>query len=127
MKSRHKYENDIPIDDELTVLCLLHCRWGDRTERHISLWPHAPPHVIIEHCHDRSDSDFKQFLVTDRVVQSLRDQKLVRGKPEWGYTDHHEQRISKRGEARLHEAYAVHEPIVWGFSAEHWLERRRWK
>lgn len=121
---RPDYENDIEIDDELTVLDLLNKRWGDHTERHISLWPHAPPHVIIEHWHDFSDSHFNRFLITERVVQSLRDQHFVSGKPEWGYTDWHEQRINNRGEARLREAYAPHEPVVWGFSAERWLERR---
>jgi hypothetical protein len=123
MKPRPTYENDIPIDDELTVLDLLNRRWGDSTDRFISLWPHAPLHVEIGHHRDFS-SDYNRFLVTERVVQSLRDQKFVSGKPEWGYTDWHEQRINARGEARLREAYAPLEPIVWGFSAERWLERR---
>jgi hypothetical protein len=34
---RREFENDTPLDDELTVLDLLYPRWGDETRRRIFL------------------------------------------------------------------------------------------
>jgi hypothetical protein len=122
---KHEYENDIPVNDELTVLDLLYSRWGDCTTRHISLWPHAPPHVEIGHHRDFGDSDYRRFLVTERVVEKLRNDDLICGVPRWGYTERRELRISdagsrlldqRRREAGMDDYYRM--------SAEHWLERR---
>ncbi len=121
---RPTYENDIPVDDELTVLDLLYSRWGDQTTRHISLWPHAPPHVEIGYHHDFADSRYRRFLVTDRVVQSLRQTGRVSGKPQWGRCEEREQHINGDGIALL-ASVRTEFKLDWDrLRSEDWLERQ---
>jgi hypothetical protein len=101
-KIDHLYENDEPIDDELVVLDLMSPGWNDGTTRSISLWPHAPSHVAIDHFSGGYDrhSGTTRFLITERVHKSLLADRYIAGTPQWGYTCMRELRITPRGEEK---------------------------
>lgn len=116
------YENDVPVADVMTALDLLKRGWNDGTTREIRLWPHSPPHIQIGHHHDFSDSTFDRFLVAPELPAQMLAMGVVAGKPQWGYTEMRELRITERG-----EAYVWDERTRLGKdfpSAANWLRRR---
>lgn len=116
------YENDVPIADVMTALDLLKRGWNDGTTRELHLWPHAPPHIQIGHHHDFSDSTYYRFIVAPELSEQLLSMGVVAGKPQWGYTEMRELRITERG-----EAYVWDERTRLGKdfpSAQAWLKRR---
>lgn len=119
--ARREYENDEPIDDPLVVLDLLERGWNDSTIRTIERWPHSPVHVEIVHCRDFSDSVYERYLVTERVVNSLKVGRDVAGTPKWGYTEDRSLRITEVGSARL---WAAREALGDIPRASHWLRYR---
>lgn len=114
--------NDVPIDDEWTVLDLLYRRWGDRTTRKISRW-FEWPYLEIGHHHDFSDSSYQRFRVTDRVVDALLDIGHLQGTPEWGYTNMRELTISDGGGHVLWERRKEME-IATDLRADWWMDSR---
>ena len=90
MGYRREFENEEPIDETLVVLDLLADRRMGSVSREIvrtGRGDNAESYVEIGHHHDFSDSSFYRFKITERVVESLVTGNLVKGKPEWGYTD----------------------------------------
>lgn len=128
MKTRRQfgsYENDVPIDDEWVVLDLLVRRRGDHTVRElVRIWDE--PYVRIRHCHDFADDHVTDFMVTDRVADSLLAKCLVSGKPEWGYTDMKCLRANDAGERALftrRREFALEDRLT----TERWYFERRLK
>ena len=121
MSTRPKYENDEPFGDPMIVLDLLKRGWNDNTVRTVERWPHAPPHVLIVHCHDFSDNIYIRFLVTAAAVDQLIAQRWVSGAPKWGYTENRELHITQCGETHLYNERARLGEFP---RADNWLERR---
>jgi hypothetical protein len=95
--SRRKiFETVRPIDDVLTALDLLYRRWGDNSTREVNCW-HAEPFIEIGYHHDFADSSYYRYRVTPRLVAELIERHLVKGKPQWGYTDYKTLSISEVG------------------------------
>jgi hypothetical protein len=118
------YFNETPIDDEMTVLDLLACGWGDATDREISLWPHAPPHVAVTHLRDFGQCPVDRILITPDAARRLKENGCVIGEPRWGYREEHVLRITKAGEARLW-ANEAKKTAQHGFTSLRWI--RAWR
>jgi hypothetical protein len=130
------YENDIPVTCQYTILDLMYSRWGDGTLRELSRWSNGHNYVSIWHeggDHGRGQATVKRYLVCCTTVDTMVKDVLLRGRPQWGYTEMNELLISERGEAELWTKWKQY-----GFSdgygrpdedgippASRWLERRR--
>ena len=129
---RRDFENEVPIDDAMTVLDLLSPRWGDDTYRRVHL-PYVrpgspnymPAYMEIRHCHDFGDDDVHRFRITERAARELLDERLVSGEKHWGYTDMRELSINESGVTRL---YAAREKagLPLDFRSEEWIQHHPW-
>jgi hypothetical protein len=102
-----KYENTIPIDDDLAVLDLLYDdRWEHGIERRLLLPNHHSASDVPELRVWRSEYTVWDFLVAPGVGERLLKRYLVEGKKGWGYTDDCNLSISDAGRQLVRETYA---------------------
>lgn len=121
-----KFENEIPVDEDIVVLDLLDCRREDCTIRVLHCWRGQPSYVQIDHTHEHSDSDVRRFLVAEGAARRLAGKELVRGTPKWGYTELRELVISDYGRRVLESARREFGIDSWNTHAERWLRKGRW-
>ena len=107
MSSDRKFENDAPVDDELTALDLLEKRWSDRTVRRLQARRNEEPFIEVAVYNSGYGSEeytsSEYYRVTAELVAKLRQAGLVKGTPHWGYTDEREMSISDQGSRRYWE------------------------
>jgi hypothetical protein len=102
--SSRKYENETPLDSVTVALDLLYHRWNDGSTRdlHVRYARRGESYIAVGYHHDWSDSTWYYYEVTSSLPQRLLAEHLVKGKPQWGYTDMHELSISDAGSSRFH-------------------------
>jgi hypothetical protein len=95
------YENEQPVTDHIEALALLVP--GGRKEAVLHCHPRRAPYVEVKSfCGPYESQDSSYFVrVSPGVVQQLKSERLTAGTKHWGYTDEHEQQITKRGELRF--------------------------
>jgi len=82
-----KFRNTVPIESAWRAICLLHRDWGDATVRELTTFPRREPTIDVHHFGGPYDSLSRTdyFLITTELADYLKAERLVIGKPAWGY------------------------------------------
>lgn len=82
-----KFRNAIPIASAWKAICLLHREWGDSSVRELTTFPRRECTIDIHHFGGPYDSHSSTdyFRITSELADYLKTERLVVGKPQWGY------------------------------------------